>query len=65
MLSKIFLILFLAYLVNKVLIIPFKKEWNSLFGSKSAETEDQPKEKDSSLLRNEDIEDAEFKDLKD
>lgn len=65
MLTKILLILFLAYLVNKVLILPFKKEWNAMFGAKQPSAGSKEKETGDSLLHNKDIEDAEFKEIKD
>lgn len=67
MLTKLLLLLFLAYLVNKVLILPFKKEWNNFFGNSTQKTEakEEKRSDTDSLLKNQDIEDAEYKDLKD
>ncbi|MCK5686595.1 hypothetical protein KAJ27_20835 [bacterium] len=67
MLTKLILIIFLGYLVNKTLIVPFKKEFIKFFQDKNGTDTPEPKSNSSknSLVPEEDIEDAEFKEIKD
>lgn len=70
MLTKIILIIFLAYLVNKVLVLPFKREFSKFFQNTNKEKAADPENTGGGsgskpLVPEEEIEDAEFHEIKD
>ncbi len=66
MLTKLILIIFLGYLVNKIIVVPFRKEWRQLFKQEKPEPRSSASDDTrKSLIREEDVEDAEFRDIND
>ena len=67
MLTKLILIGFLIYLANKVLILPLKKEFLKFFQNATDENDTNNTQTNSPseppLILEEDIEDAEFKEI--